>query len=680
MSAYKLYNNVPCITAEQFQQLFSLETYRNGLRRDYFTKRGRGGNGREVLIEVPTIRRIDFKARILEKMGPVEEAKHANYLLAVEPDDDARKFYKEYVYMLGDKKTTLPEDAQQQYCNEAAIFNMLDRVMKMQIKARQSGKKLKMNIFWQDAINAIHSKTITTDYPHNLPANARFLERKFKSYIDNGYESLITNKYGNRNTERLCDDAKMWVLAAWANQVEKATDLIHLLSLYNEKAATMPKWKTIKSEQTLHNFLYEPEIQKLWHGHRYGELKSKEKFTLFNSTKMPVLRDTLWYSDGTKLNYFYQCVEDGKVKIKTTSVYEVMDVSSEFLLGFHISDSENFEQQYRAYKMAMQTAGHKPYEISYDNQGGHKKLETSDFLNRLAHLCIRTKPYNGKSKTIESAFGRLQMEFLKRDWFFSGQNIQSKKAESKANMDFILDNKHNLPTLDEIKKIYEKRRHEWNNAPHPKSGKSRCDTYYSTANEQSPALRIEDYVDMFWITRRDEVTYTADGLKFTEAKNEYKYIKYSEPLQPDFDFHFDNIGKKFVVRFDPEDTSMIFVYEKDATGRLRFVTEMTTKIETHRAKQEQEYWEAEYLQHIDAKNTEKRSDVWNEMENILRQQGMDAESYGLNPSGLRGIKTEKKPVKIKTQPDWNKALSNAVPVAVYGNDDFDNDTDIYNLM
>ncbi len=77
-------------------------------------------------------------------------------------------------------------------------------------------------------------------------------------------------------------------------------------------------------------------------------------------------------------------------------------------------------------------------------------------------MAIKTQPYNGKSKTIESAFGRFQMQFLKRDWFFTGQNITAKSDESKANEEFVMANKSNLPSLEDIKAVYAKRRQEWN--------------------------------------------------------------------------------------------------------------------------------------------------------------------------------------------------------------------------
>jgi len=95
-----------------------------------------------------------------------------------------------------------------------------------------------------------------------------------------------------------------------------------------------------------------------------------------------------------------------------------------------------------------------------------KNCNRAIFFQKLSHLAINTAPYNGRSKTIESAFGRFQSQVMHKLWFFTGQNITTKKEESRPNMEFILANKENLPTLDEAIKQYKECRAEWNAAKH----------------------------------------------------------------------------------------------------------------------------------------------------------------------------------------------------------------------
>lgn len=111
-------------------------------------------------------------------------------------------------------------------------------------------------------------------------------------------------------------------------------------------------------------------MEQLWHDAVHGEQSARQRYGRKQKTLHPERRDSLWYGDGTKLNLYYR---DGNT-VRTTSVYEVVDDMSEVLLGYCISESENFEAQYCAFRMAIERSGHKPYEIVHDNQGGHKKL------------------------------------------------------------------------------------------------------------------------------------------------------------------------------------------------------------------------------------------------------------------------------------------------------------------
>lgn len=198
-------------------------------------------------------------------------------------------------------------------------------------------------------------------------------------------------------------------------------------------------------------WLNSPSVEPLWYDAVYGEQAARQRYGRKHKTALPTRRDTLWYGDGTKLNLYYR---DEQGKVRTTQVYEVIDAMSEVLLGYCISDTEDYEAQYHAYRMAIQKSGHKPYEIVYDNQGGHKKLDSDGFIGKICRVHRPTQPYNGESKTIESVFGRFQAQVLHKDWRFTGQNVTAKKASSRPNVEFIEANKDSLYTLEELKDAY----------------------------------------------------------------------------------------------------------------------------------------------------------------------------------------------------------------------------------
>ena len=331
-----------------------------------------------------------------------------------------------------------------------------------------------------------------------------------------------------------------------------------------------------------------------------------------------------------------------------------MDVYSEVLLGYHISDSEDFETQYMAFRMAMQFAGYRPNEIKYDNQGGHKKLASGEFFSKLAHLNIPTAPYNGKSKTIESAFGRFQAQFLHKDWYFTGQNITAKKDESRENYEFIMANKANLPTLDEIKRRYAQRREEWNNAEHFDTGVPRIKMYRESVNDKTHKVGCLEMIDMFGIIDPTPNTYTASGITKTIKRLNYRWEVLTADGDPDYDFLRNNVDRKFHIGYDMNDMSIVALYTKEAKG-YRFVAMAQKYIEIHRAKQEQTEFDHHFIKAAEHANKKMRLEMVDEIEGIMERYGMHPAQHGLNMPKPKGINLKKEDVGMKT-----KRLSNMV--------------------
>lgn len=666
---FHYYNNMLCVEAEVLYGalcLITYDAYHKHIQRKTLLKVRNACPGQKALLGYDSLPH-DFKEAIKTSFGdPYELAKRNLIQEAIKSDEEALKFFRTYTY---DGNTLSPE-RQREYCTNAQVLNAIG-ILARDRKAfcqKLGGRAVKV---WETLAGTLLGldKVI---YPHTLPMNPRALERVYRKYADEGYTALIHKNYGNDHSAKLTPEAKMWALSRWADQVNKVPGIEHLLVEYNAMAISK-NWKQLKEADTLHDFLYSPAIKGVWYGHRYGELKSKEKYSIQLSTTMPTMRDSLWYSDGTKLNYFYQN-EEGKVC--TISVYEVMDAYSEVLLGYHIAEKENYATQYCAYKMAAQLSGHKPYEIGFDNQGGHKKLVAGSFLSKIAHLSIKKQPYNGKSKTIELAFKRFQENYLKREWYFTGQNVQSKKIESKPNMEVINANKANLPSLAEVKEIYLQRRTEWNNDPHHATGKPRMQMYLESHNPETPKIELWDMVDVFWIKRAEPVTYNAYGLTIIEKKEKFTYSVYAENNLPDMEWHRTNIDKKFYIKFDPEDMSMIYLYDQSATGDWRFVTEARTKVEVARGKQEQDSFDTQYIADILKMNKKARIATVDKMDAILKEHNMHLSDYGLKSPNIAGINSKR---KTKAKNDIGKVLK-AESLAVPAIGDTDEDFDPFNLM
>ena len=487
-------------------------------------------------------------------------------------DNEARKFYQ--LYMIDDTRG-LPADIQKECAQAADYLQMIIRVT--QSPATLGNLKMSKAQFWEAVAKMITACKVC------LPTNPDRLSRDASAFKKQGYEYLIPATFGRKNNQKISFEAGEWLVAQYGLGTMQIPSL-HLL--YNSEA-TKQGWNLLKSDRTISVFLHKPENERRWYAARYGEKKAREKYGYMIKTTLPVYRDILWYSDGTKLNYYYQDAA-GKMRADL-KVYEVIDCYSEVLLGYNISHTEDFVAQYHAYKMAIQFSGNKPYEIRYDNQGGHGKIK-EDFLDKLSHIGFPCQPYNGKSKTIESIFRWVQSKHMRQDWFYTGANIQAVTADSKADIDFIVKHKKQLPTAEEIEAIYVQRRNEWNLSPHPKvKGKTRLQVYYESQSPAAMPIDMLDMVEMFWLEKRGNdgkgITYHNFGMQLELRGEKYEYeavVHVGDERRPDQAMRERLIDQKFIVKYDPADMTQIRLYTDSPNGLL-YITDLEPRIENPRA-------------------------------------------------------------------------------------------------
>lgn len=604
-----------------------------------------GGLGTRALIDYYRLREC-YRQRYEERYGDPGELLRKSILqarLKVVTDNDARRFFERFTYEKGGRNTNLSREAIEEYTVNASVLNRLIELIDDNRIYRKALNGPAQNL--EATIGDVYEE-MREAYGHTLPGNMRRLSARIKTYRKEGYHSLLSGKIGNSNTTVITPEVGRYLVS-----LKRSSDPVYtnqqIFDEYNRHAEKVndrnrgkegfQEWKPLKSLQSLTQYLKRPDVEPLWYDAVHGELASHQRYSRKNQTQMPTMRDSLWYGDGTKLNLYYKEWVDGKGwQARTMQVYEVIDAYSEVLLGYHISETEDYEAQYHAYRMAIQTSGHKPYELVHDNQGGHKKI--GGFLDKIAAAVHRpTAPYSGQSKTIESVFGRFQAQILHKDWRFTGQNITAKKSTSRPNLERIRANVDKLYTLEELKEAYAKARREWNESSHHATGQSRLEMYNSSSNPETPAVTIYDMVDMFWLTTDRPVTYTDSGLKVTIKKKTYRYEVYDESGMPDHEFLRNNHGQKFIVRYDPYDPGSIRLYTKDADGSERFARVARTYIVIHRNIQEQTSEERAFILANIKANTQDR--VLRQIEGrvIEREHGTSMEEQGLARPRLAGV-------------------------------------------
>lgn len=632
------YNKMICVTVDELteeyngQRVMGTSNYKRlCASKRLFVARKAGGFGVYALImysSLPDRFRARFEAIHGNPEQILEQQKMEKKVLKI--DKDARDFYMSHILPNG---KTLVDTRVEEYTINASVLGLVltalnERMAKVQALGGGVPKDL-----WHKALDL--SESYRKDYNHTLPNTLRGFRDKMNAYKRNSYVALISGKDGNKNTLKITDEAGDQIIALKRSKVPVYTNS-QLFAKYNEIAKDKG-WKPLKSISSLVSFLERPEVKRRWYDAVHGELAAHQKYTRKHKTALPSFRDSLWYADGTKLNLFYKDYdENGKLQVRTTQVYEVMDAFSETFLGYFISDRENFNAQYNAFRMAIQTAGHRPFEIVVDNQGGHKKDEAKDLFEHICHVFRFTAPYSGQSKTIESAFGRFQAEILHQDWRFTGQNITTKKVISRPNMEFIEANKENLYTLEELKIAYAKAREAWNNAKHPATGIARMEMYQNSVNPETTEVDQLDMIEMFWLTTPKPSTFTASGITIEINKKKYTYEVLGTDKMPDLEFRKKHTFRQFYVMYDPCDMTQVRLYTKETNG-MRYIATAEPYVKVHRNLQEQKPGEMTFIRQMDIRNKQERVNLQLEAAELEMAHGVAPEQFGLNRPKMRGI-------------------------------------------
>lgn len=629
------YNKILCVTFAELtggrDPVMKANTLKCNVQRSNIAcaRRG-GGEGTQALYVWSSIPE-KYRRRFVATYGdPEEKMREAMTKASIKIDAKAREYYEAYTYMDKDgQERHLTEKMIEEYTINASVLGELEK-MAARRQAIRSSLNAPMSGAWDLILDS--SERMRESYGHTLPGTLARLKTRLKAWKADGYQSVVSGKLGNSSALKITGDFLKLIVALKRSKVPVYTDA-QLFEKANEIAEERG-WKPIRSLSGMKKWLNSPSVEPLWYDAVYGEQAARQRYGRKHKTALPTRRDTLWYGDGTKLNLYYR---DEQGKVRTTQVYEVIDAMSEVLLGYCISDTEDYEAQYHAYRMAIQKSGHKPYEIVYDNQGGHKKLDSDGFIGKICRVHRPTQPYNGESKTIESVFGRFQAQVLHKDWRFTGQNVTAKKASSRPNVEFIEANKDSLYTLEELKDAYAAARKEWNEGVHPATGERRIDMYEKSVNEETQEVTLHDMVDMFWVFTKRMATFTDQGLQVTVKGEKRQYEVCSSPGVPDHEWRRKHTYERFIVAYDPYDFASIRLYTKGTDGSLRFERTAEPYILIHRALQDQQGTDdAKFIRQEQEANLQDRIERTVEGRTIAAEHGTDAEQQGLHSPKLKG--------------------------------------------
>lgn len=152
----------------------------------------RGCRNTPALVEFDSIPRR-FRELIINKYGnPNEVSAVSHFEKHIKADERALEYFSNYQLENGD---TLPLEKQLEYYNNAIILNTIHEILNNR-KALRRALGGQTTGLWASVANTV-LKLNTSTYPHTLPQNIRRMQEKYKTYVQEGYQSLIHKSFGN---------------------------------------------------------------------------------------------------------------------------------------------------------------------------------------------------------------------------------------------------------------------------------------------------------------------------------------------------------------------------------------------------------------------------------------------------------------------------------------------------
>lgn len=378
--------------------------------------------------------------------------------------------------------------------------------------------------------------------------SAEYLRKKVTAWKRQGLQCVISGKFGNTNSLKLTPAAQALIRDLYSDERRFPISQVHEYYTKLAKEEGLP----VVCEATVDNYLRQPKVQAECLKRRYSNTEFRDVYDPVIHRRRPTHSDDLWSLDGSAMELWYR---DGNDLRRLYWVFAV-DAATWYIPGWAVGETENGHLVRQCVQMACRTGGKLPHQLQFDNGSAFKSAESMEWMQSLAKI-TPTAVGNARSKVAEPWQSHFQRRVLKLFGNHSGGNITARSKTTHANRDHIKATRHEFPDREGAIAQIAKAVTMWNNMAI--AGKVPAQEYA----KESPRARVipaDLMASIFWIKRPKQVKYTNKGLIIEVAKERLIY-EVGGTVDQRAEWLANNIGRKFWVRTDPQDDSMIALYD-----------------------------------------------------------------------------------------------------------------------
>lgn len=521
------------------------------LRRGQVERVSVGGNGREALFVVESLPE-KYKNEVYRRMPDVEEqAQSKDFVESVVMDGEAVDFFEKF--RLADGRF-LSLEVQRKCANNCAIMNCFKRLIEVR-------GEMKLAEFWRRAAASL--PRMADKFPHNLPSNARVLQRKFNDYIIYGYECMVSKKFENRNSNKIDSEEKEGLLAMLLAHHNNLDDAF-VARAYNNVAAQRG-WKEITARNVGE---VRRKLDLVTSASRLGASNFRNERLMQVKRSRPTAPFLMWTIDGWDVELLYQDTKTDKNGHSVTTYHNrmtmvvVLDPCENYPIGYAIGTHETPE----LITAALRDAAKHSEELfgvmlrANQIQCDHYAIKAmTPIYNVMGAKLTPARVKNAKSKVVEPYFAYLNKNYCKlfNNWSGFGVTTDPKRQPNSEALNRM---RHTFPDAEglreQIMRIMEQERSV-------KVDKFRA-MMAALPSERRLELSREQYLLNFGEDTGFKNAIEGAGLRprILGVKREYDC----------FDVRFREYGNvRWSVKYDPDNLGEVLAVSED--GSLRFLLE-----------------------------------------------------------------------------------------------------------
>lgn len=381
--------------------------------------------------------------------------------------------------------------------------------------------------------------------------NGLTLTAKVAEFQAKGRECLVSQYFNNDNAGLLEPRHIDFMIVHYAQHKKSMPQIVQLLKQC---------FGLVITRQAVEFHLSKPENKQKYIVAREGYLvAAKATKSYFKIADVPYC-DALWLVDASPFALF---ADDGNgVRKSTKTAVYVRDAKSRKCVGVAFGETETGELVKIALRNAITQTGFLPHALRYDGGSANVNQEMKRVFDILSDYHFPNAPYAPTGKfAVEQLVNEIE-NVLKGFDNFAGGNITRRGTEKSFNPDVVkaMKKEGRMPTSDQTGLQMWAAIEVVNNTRHEKDGKTPNERYANDAHPSRRKATTPLVAAAFWELRPRAIRYENGGIEMQTGKNRLQY-HVGTAMVEDYQFKVRNEGKRFFIRENPNDRSVIALYD-----------------------------------------------------------------------------------------------------------------------